>query len=182
MKRLMISFLMILFILGTLNGQETAVVLETSYFMPSDQAFKDIYGSGIQVGGEFHIDVMRRTSIWIGASYFSKEGELTYTKEEATLKIIPVYLGVCYRFTEEKIIPYLGIGMGIHFYREIASLYTIEYARFGLLAQTGVLMKLARKFYLELEVNYSYCRINPDDTGINIGGIGAGIGLKYRLK
>lgn len=178
----MILISLVLFILGALHAQESSIILETSYFRPSGQAFRDVYGSGLQVGGELQVDVLKKTSLWFGASYFSNKGELTFTKEEATIKIIPVYLGVCYRFTEKKVIPYLGIGMGIHFYREIAPLDTLKYARFGYSAQTGVWVEFASKFSLELDVNYSYSTIKPDQAAINIGGIGFGIGLRYRLK
>ncbi|NIM90623.1 MAG: outer membrane beta-barrel protein [Candidatus Aminicenantes bacterium] len=182
MKRSIILVSLVLFILGALHAQESSIILETSYFRPSDQAFREIYGSGLQVGGKLQVDVLKKTSLWLGASYFSNKGELTFTKEEITLRIIPVYLGVGYRFTEEKVIPFLSVGMGIHFYREIAPLDTLKYARFGYLAQTGVWVELASKFSVELEVNYSSCTIKPEGTAINIGGIGIGIGLRYRLK
>ena len=182
MKRYILLISLVLFILGALYGQESSIILETSYFRPSDQAFREVYGSGLRVGGELQVDVLKKTSLWLGVSYFSNKGELTFTKEEVTLRIIPVYLGVCCRFREKKIIPYLGVGMGIHFYREIAPLDTLKYARFGYSAQTGVLVELASKFSLELEVNYSSCTIKSDGTAINIGGIGVGIGLRYRLK
>ena len=182
MKRHLLLISLVLFIWGALYAQESSIILETSYFRPSDQAFREVYGSGLQVGGELQVDVLKKTFLWLGASYFSKKGELTFTKEEITLRIIPVYLGVGYRFTEERVIPYLSVGMGIHFYREIAPLDTVKYARFGYSAQTGVLVELASKFSLELEVNYSSCTIKSDGTAINIGGIGVGIGLRYRLK
>lgn len=182
MKRYILLISLVLFIWGALHAQESSITLEASYFRPSNQAFREVYGSGIQVGGELQVDILKKTYLWLGASYFSNKGALTFTKEEITLRIIPVYLGVGYRFTEEKVIPYLSVGMGIHFYREIAPLDTLKYARFGYSAKTGVLVELASKLSMELEVNYSSCTIKPEGTAINIGGIGGGIGLRYRLK
>jgi len=181
MKRYILSILVILFILGTLNAQDVSIGLETSYFIPSNQTFKDIYGGGIQYGGELSVDVLKRFSIWFGSSYFSKKGELSFTKEEIALRIIPVNLGINYRFTDKKVIPYIGIGMGVHFYRETAPRDTVRYARFGYSGQAGVLIELKEKFYLEFRIDYKYSTIAPDGTDINIGGIGTGLGLKYRL-
>lgn len=179
LKKLLLISLVILFILGILNAQELSI--ELGYFIPSDQTFKDIYGSGIQYGGKLSVEVLERLSVWLGGSYFSKKGELTYTKEEITLRIIPINFGIQYRFSDKKIIPYISVGLGIHFFSEFAPRGNVSYARFGYTAQTGFLIRITEKFHLSIGFDYKQSKINPKNTDINIGGFCTSFGLKYRF-
>ena len=63
-----------------------------------EKAFRDIYGEGIMYGGEVNIRVWKALEVWFGASYFYKKGELTFTKEETKLKIVPIGAGIKYSF------------------------------------------------------------------------------------
>jgi len=71
------------------SAGDVIVKLNGSYFHPSDQAFKDIYSGGVMYGGEVDIGIWKNLELWVGGSYFSKKGELTYTREKTRLKIIP---------------------------------------------------------------------------------------------
>ena len=135
LKKLLLLSLVILFIFGTLNAKELSI--ELGYFIPSDQTFKDIYGSGIQYGGKLSVEVLERLAVWLGGSYFSKKGELTYTKEEITLRIIPINFGIQYRFSDKKIIPYIGVGLGIHFFSEFAPRGTVAMLGLVILLRQG---------------------------------------------
>jgi hypothetical protein len=68
-KRTMILFATALVSLFFMNISSYATHVEAKvlYFQPTEQAFKDIYGSGMSYGGEVNIDVFKGLSVWIGA-------------------------------------------------------------------------------------------------------------------
>ena len=151
------------------------------YFYPSDKTFRDIYGGGPMYGGEIGIGVSRSLDIWIGGSYFSRTGELTYTKEGTKLSILPVDLGLRYRFTAGSVIVYGSAGVEYCQFKESNPIGRVNKGGAGLIVRLGSLFRISRGFYIDLAVGYSYCQMKPADYNIQIGGIQAGGGLVFEF-
>jgi opacity protein-like surface antigen len=157
----------------------THVEAKVLYFQPTEQAFKDIYGSGMSYGGEFDINIFDGLAIWIGAEYFTKKGELTFTKEETELQITPIYGGLKYIFPGRGIMPYLGAGVGYFQYKETNPIGTVKEGKIGFVTQAGLLVRLLGPVLVDFQVGYNMCKIKPQEIEAQIGGLKAGVGLGF---
>lgn len=170
-----------IFLSGYANATDILVELKAHYLNPSEQAFKDIYGGGMMYGGEVSIGVWKGLEVWFGGSYFSKEGELTFTKEKTTLEIYPLGGGLKCRLSEGVFSFYLGAGLNYYQCKESNPLGDISKGGLGYIGKTGSYVKITEGFLIDLYMNYTYCKIKPADFEINIGGLEAGVGIGYRF-
>jgi hypothetical protein len=155
------------------------IVLEAKgiYFSPSDRTFRDIYGAGWMAGGEIGIRIFKGLEVWGEGTYITKKGQLTLTREETTLSIQPVGGGLRYRFTSGKISGYAGAGVDYFQYKESNPIGDVSKKSIGYVGRVGVFFRIVPGLLLDLNLGYSYCKMNPADFEIDIGGIAAGAGL-----
>jgi len=152
--------------------------IKVSYFMPSEQVFKDIYGSGPMFGGEFGFSLSDRVGLWADGQYYSGTGKLTYTKEETKLTLVPIGAGVRVDLlTKGAARPYVGAGVRCYIYKETNVIGTAEANGVGFVGLVGVNLRLAKGIILDLRAAYSSCSLTPADFKINVGGIELGGGL-----
>lgn len=182
MKRLVIIMSISFFMQGLAVAGEVRCKIKGSYFYPSDKAFQDIYGGGMMYGAEASTEILKNLEMWVGADYFSRKGELSFTKEETRLKIIPAGGGVRYIFSGRETTFYCGLGVNYYRYRESNRLGTVNWGRLGVAGKVGCLLKVKEKMFIDLYLNYSYCRMKPADFAFNIGGLEAGIGIAQQLS
>lgn len=81
---------------GLARTEGLTIQARGSYFHPSDQVFRDIYGNGISWGGELGFKLSKRIGVWAGGDYFSKVGKLVITEEETKVRIAPLTAGAKY--------------------------------------------------------------------------------------
>jgi len=154
-----------------------SVEAKGSYFLPTEKAFKDIYGSGISYGAEIGIDFLGRLSLWVGGDYYRGEGKLTFTGEKTKIEIMPLWAGIRYAFSNSSIRPYVGIGVGYFQYKESNPIGKIDEGNLGLVAKLGLTARIAGMFFTDLQAEYTNCSVKPADLKADLGGIRAGIGL-----
>lgn len=179
MKKLIIIIVSVILLSGLANAADFIVELKIHYLHPSEEAFRDIYGGGMMYGGEISIGVWKGLDVWLGGSYFSKKGELTFTKEETKLEIYPLGGGLKYRLTTGVFNLYAGAGLNYYQYKESNPLGDVSKGGLGYIGKIGSYVKVTGGLLVDLYVNYSYCKIKPEDFEINIGGIEAGVGIGY---
>jgi len=179
MKKLVIIIVSVILLSGLANAADFIVELKAHYLHPSEEAFRDIYGGGMMYGGEVSIGVSRRLDVWFGGSYFSKKGELTFTKEETKLEIYPIGGGLKYRLSEGILSFYIGAGLNYYQYKESNPIGDVSKSRWGYIYKIGSYIKVIEGLMFDLYFNYSSCNIMPADFKINIGGIAAGVGIGY---
>jgi len=148
-----------------------------SYFLPTEKAFKDIYGGGISYGAEIGMGFLGRLSLWIGGDYYRGKGKLTFTGEETKIEIMPLCAGIRYAFSNSSIRPYVGIGVGYFQYKESNPIGSINKGNLGLVAKLGLTAKIAGPLFADLQADYTNCSAKPADIKADLGGIRAGIGL-----
>jgi hypothetical protein len=123
----------------------------------------------------------KNLELWVGASFFSKKGELSFTGEETKVRIIPIGGGVKYISSVGGINYYSGIGINYYLYKETNPIGDASKGGFGILGMIGSFMKVTRGLIIDLYIDYSYCKMKPADYRINIGGFEAGIGIGYEF-
>lgn len=181
MRELAIIALLTVCLSGLAYTADVTVELKVHYFSPSEQAFKDIYGGGLMYGGEVSVGVWRDLDLWLGGSYFSKKGELTFTKEETKLELIPIGVGAKYRILSGNFALYVGLGLNYYQYKETNPIGDVSEGGLGYIGKVGSYVKVSERLLIDLYVNYSYCKVKPADFKINIGGLEAGAGVGYRF-
>jgi hypothetical protein len=182
MKRMVVIMAVSLFIKSLAIAGEVQCKIKGSYFYPSDKAFQDIYGGGMMYGVEASTEILKNLEMWVEADYFSRKGELSFTKEETKLKIIPAGGGARYIISRREIIFYCGLGVNYYRYREVNRLGTVNWGRLGAVGKVGGFVKVKEKMFIDLYLNYSYCRMKPADFAFNVGGLEAGIGIACQLS
>lgn len=178
MKRISTVCLALIFVSGLALAGDFAVEARGQYFNPVDQAFKDIYGGGMMFGGKAIISVWKGLAVWAGADYFSKKGETTFTKEETTLRIIPVGIGLRYSHPLSPAFRiYGGLGLQYHSYSEKNEIGDVSESGIGILGEAGGIVNIVGGLFIDIFIDYSYCKFKPEDFKINIGGLSAGVGV-----
>lgn len=182
MKKKIITTVVIMTCLsGFIYAENFSFEVKGSYFSPSEEAFKDIYGGGFTFGGELTLGILKNLQLWFGGSYFSQNGELTYTKEETSLQIIPLGGGLKYKLNAGILSFYGGAGIKFYQFKESNILGEVTEGGIGYVGKIGVIFKVFKGMFLDLFGEYSYCKMIPADFTINIGGIAAGIGLGFEF-
>ncbi|MGB2908889.1 MAG: hypothetical protein WBB73_17465 [Candidatus Aminicenantaceae bacterium] len=185
MRKILGVIVVLLCASGTASAANIILEFKAQYFSPSDEVFRDIYGGGVMYGGEVSIRVWKGLEVWFGGSSFSREGELTFTREKTELKITPMGGGIRYRWQAKSLSPYLAAGLGAYQFNESNSIGEAEEVGRAYLAGIGTYLKITKGLLIDLYANYSVCELNPGDFAvdfeIDIGGFGAGIGIAYEF-
>jgi opacity protein-like surface antigen len=173
--------ILILAVLGFFWSEIAAATLRVeikgAYFKPSDEAFRDIYGQGQTFGAELGFKFNRFIGLWLSVDSFSKKGQMTFTQEETTLKIMPISAGLSLEVALNFISPYAHLGLGYFHYEESNILGQVKKNNLGFVGQIGLLIKTVGPLYLDLFGQYSSCKVKPLELEANLGGLIAGLGL-----
>jgi hypothetical protein len=154
------------------------------FFFPSDQAFREIYGSGDTSGIEVTLELNKKLDFWARATYFFKRGHLTLTGEPTQVEIIPIGYGIKYKFSLKKlknIIFYAGAGLDYFVFSEVNVLAEINTGNMGFSGRGGLVFQFFKGMLAELYLNYSRCLIHPAEYEVNIGGWQIIFGLGYHF-
>lgn len=177
--------------------------IRAGYFMPSEDAIKEIYGNGVSFGSDINIWSKKGFGGGISIEYFGKKGDpyqyssgLQIDNAESKISIIPIYLTSGYRIANnKKVIPYFGLGVGLFLFNEkvSATIYDpntgensylsneASETAFGFHIFSGI--HLNNIIYFELE--YSYGAIRGAGNGgaagndVNLGGLMISGGFKF---
>ena len=181
MRKALLFLMIIIFAAVSLNAGAIFIEVKGSYFYPTEQAFKDIYGGGLMYGGEISMGIWKNLDVWIGGYYFSQYGELTFTGEETSLQIIPLGGGLKYRITTGVLSFYGGAGVNYFNYLESNVIGDVTAGAVGFVGKAGAYLESLNRFVIDFFVEYSYCSMTPADFTIDVGGIKFGIGIGVRL-
>jgi opacity protein-like surface antigen len=174
---------LILFLLtAPLPASDLAIKFFSLYFIPSENAFKDIYGNGVEFGGEIKYSFWTGCGIWVSGSYYKKQGELSFTKEKTDVSVAPLAVGLSFQIPGEWIRLYLDGGLGIFNFQEDNPIGSVTQNRLGFLAKFGASFFPVKGIVLDVFLRYSSCRIRPLEIEANIGGLSFGVGLGYRFR
>ncbi len=182
MRKITTAIIFILFFSVIADAGDFRFQIQGSYFHPSQTVFRDIYSSGLMYGFEIDKGVWKRIRVWFGARYFEKLGELTYTKERTRVNILPIGFGIKYGYHgKEKINLYAKMGLRYNAFRESNVLGKVEDGKIGFVFGIGSSLKISKKFFFDLFLDYSMCKFKPADFNIQIGGFEAGLGFGYEF-
>jgi len=152
------------------------------YFLPTETAFKDIYGGGLCFGGEITVGLAGRFALWTSADYFSRTGALTLTGEEAKLRIVPILAGLKYDLPAVgPVRPYLGAGLGYFQYKEKSVIGVVEKGSLGFGVKAGARLEISSGILVDFQAGYTHCKVKPQDIEANIGGFQFALGVGFEI-
>jgi hypothetical protein len=149
------------------------------YFNPSEQSFKEIYGSGFGIGGELNFNIWRSVDIWFIGSSTSSEGTLPYTQETTTMSILAFGGGLKLRLPKGSVSPYLGFGPLAHNYKEENPIGVADRTDIGFIGQLGCYFHIFRGLILDFALNYTHCVVRPQNIEANLGGLQAALRIGF---
>lgn len=198
MKRLIQKtlFSSLFFTSFSLNTTEVLTEIKGAYFRPTDQTFRDIYGSAqalytLELSPQLWKDLYAFTS----GSFLYQTGHSTGDGSESTFYCIPIGTGLKYFYPIKWIDIYAGAGaLAVYTHTKNDSPYVIrEISKWGY----GGIFKLGalfnkNSFFLDLFADYSIIHIPFSDTrngtivpkngDLSGFSIGAGIGYRFGYK
>ncbi|MBN1271895.1 MAG: outer membrane beta-barrel protein [Candidatus Aminicenantes bacterium] len=179
MKKIISVLLFLLLAGGAAQAMDFMIGAKAHYMHPSDEMFREVYGGGFMFGGGLGVRIINLVEIWVDGSYFSKTGELTYTGEETKITLFPI--GVEGRvFLPLSVVKlYGGAGLAYYNFKESNILGEVEKSALGVRFKAGVVIELPVKLSIDVFGGYSLCKMTPVAIEIDVGGIEAGLGLRY---
>ena len=159
--------------------------LMAGYYMPSDPAYKDLYGQGnLMFGGSFGFELIRKLEIRLEGGYFQDSGKMNLTEEDLKLSFFAGSLGARYRFVDGKALqPYVGAGVAMYSYKEDlpARLEDVSKTTVGFQGEAGIYYVLTSKILLDLNFRYVLMNTKPLNESVKLGGIRAGLGVVFQF-
>jgi hypothetical protein len=155
------------------------IKVQVNYFYPSEKSFQNIYGSGLALGGEMNFKVWKSIYLWLFGSYYSKNGNLPITQEKTKMTLIPVGGGIKLKFQTGIVSPYIGLGPVVYFYEENNPIGAAKGTHAGFIGQAGLSLKIMGRLFFDFSINYSYCKVKPQNIKADIGGIQTGLGIGF---
>jgi hypothetical protein len=146
---------------------------------------RDAYGTGPVFGIDITIPVWKQLGLWAGADYYRKKGHLTYTLEDTTLRVVPLYAGLKLQSAASRLKPYAALGAGLFAYKETNVLGAASGSKIGLVAQAGVLAHIKGPLSVDAHARYTSVRVTAgegtDAETVDLGGLQAGLGFAVRF-
>jgi len=173
-------------LLLTGTAWSSAVMLEVraGYFIPAGAGVRDVYKNGLAFGADLTVPLSRRLCAWAGVDYFHKDGKLTFTMENTTLRIIPLFAGLKLQSVSAAVRPYAAAAAGCFLYKETNILGTASGQRLGFLGQLGLLVKIKGAFWLDVSARYAWAKFTSggaEPFTTQLGGFQGGLGAAVRF-
>jgi hypothetical protein len=185
-KRGLIALAALLILSGlSLAAQERLIrqgsleIMAGGYDM-KEPRFDAVYPSGgVMAGLGVSVALFSNFNVYLEAKYWSRVGQLTFTKEETTFRLIPISLGARYILPLGIINPYLGAGADIYFYHEDNPIGTTLNHAGGYHVTGGTYLRFSRSIplMLDLKLKYTWAKASESDLRIQLGGIEYAVGL-----
>ncbi len=167
------------------HSAELRIGVSANYFVPSDSAYKDLYGrGGIALAGSLSLEPISRLELMAEVSFFQDSGKMSLTREDIKLRLTIPLLGIRYKFIKLRALsPYAGIGLALVAYKEEVPprLSDVSESTAGFEAETGTYIKASGHFFLDLNFRYLSAKATPLTESVKLGGIRVGIGVGYRF-
>jgi len=154
-----------------------SISIQSSVFIPVDDVFSGIYGSGVSYGGNADLKVWKYADFSLNFSHYTDSGSLPLTRESTRMTLSALSGGpkLIRRFGIFH--PYLKIGPTLIAYKEENPIGTAQGTGIGFFLQAGCVIPITRRLMIDGYVDYSTCKVKPQNIKTDIGGFRLGLGL-----
>jgi len=188
LSRAGLTVLLIALFTGAAWGDGIYVTVKGGYFLPSDDVFKDVYGSGPTFGAETSIPLSGPLHAWAGFEFYSESGLTTISDEGTKVRIVPLYAGLRALFGQKSVRPYIGAAAAYFSFHEENPIGSVNDGGFGFLGQAGVMARLTGALWIDAFAGFRACTLRADvaegeePSEAKLGGLSLGLGLAYRFQ
>lgn len=178
MKKIIIFLVFTLINISIFSKDTLRIGIYSGYFFPRDNMLKEIYKKeGVIYGFKLGVRVWKGLSLWLSGMQYQKIAETFPLGDRTKLILNPINLSIRYTFRLGRINPYVEGGYTYVFFKELSDIGDVESEGKGYSLDTGIEMKLASWFMIDIGVKYSSVEVNPTGFDVDIGGFQAGIAL-----
>lgn len=157
---------------------------EVGVSLPGDQIYKDVYGKQVLVfDGTFGIRLTRLFEIVVQAGYSLDQGAATLFQEKTEFRLIPLSGSFRFVFLDRGMFrPYLGGGLSYYMFKETSEeMGDTSGSGLGFHAEGGAYIYFGRMAGLDINVRYTSLTATANEVESGLGGISAGLGLRFRF-
>jgi hypothetical protein len=148
----------------------------------NEPRFDAVYKSGgLMSGLSLSSAVVSDVNFYLDIKYYSREGELTFSKEKTTFYIVPISLGARYIYPLGLFNPYLGAGLDFYFYYEENPIGTVLNYTNGFHIAGGTYIRLSQSVpvLINVRLKYTWANAEEDSISIQLGGFEYGLGVAF---
>ena len=148
----------------------------------NEPRFDAVYQSGgLMSGLSLSSAVVSHVNFYLDIKYYSRQGELTFSKEKTTLYLVPVTVGLRYIYPFGLFNPYLGAGLDIYFFHEENPIGTVSNRTNGLHIAAGTFIRFSRSVpvLVNIRLKYTSAKAQQNGMSIQLGGFEYGGGLTF---
>jgi opacity protein-like surface antigen len=174
--------LSMIWLAGTAWSSTATVEARMGYLRPNSQDVRDVYKNGLVFGADLTVPLWKGLGLWAGADYYHKKGKLTYTLEDTTLRVVPLFAGLKIQSTSVRVRPYAALAAGYFLYKETNVIGTVSGSKLGLLAQIGLLVRITGSLSVDFHGRYTSFRNKAAETDpltTDLGGLQGGLGFAF---
>lgn len=159
---------------------------QVSCHIPSSSTFREIYGQGALYTLEASYDY-KRLSPFVSVSYLGQSGHTETNHIGTRVTMVPLALGLKYRWCWRTVEPYLGLGLAAtYLHTHDDSSFVVKRREkwgFGYTVKSGLAFDIGRNLFLDLFANYLWTEMDFRNTHLTRGndvdcsGFALGVGL-----
>ena len=153
------------------------------YYSIPDSLYKEVYReASLMFNGFLSFEFTKNLEFRAEFNHFKKNGETTYKQEPVTLTLTPLIAGIRFKIAAGMITPYVGAGIAYFLYNEdVPESFgeDVSDSTIGFHGEVGVYFHLSKKLLLDINGRYVKADAKPFEEKIGLGGISAGVGVKY---
>ncbi|MBU4268164.1 MAG: porin family protein [Acidobacteria bacterium] len=184
----LLVFLQLLVLPAIASGKQTAAAPSFSLtalagrrdFSSAD--FRKIYdGSQLAFGLDLGYRLGKKFAIFISGQHLSATGELSYSKETTSFRLISLEGGARLALPMGRFVPYAGAGAGYYLIREENVIATMDEKKAGFFALGGLRFHFSKAFFAAAQVKFVSLELKPLSKSVDLGGwfAGGGIGVMF---
>lgn len=187
MRRFAVGFAAVaatLLLAGTAWSAAVMFEVRLGYFVPAGAGLRDVYKNGLTWGAELTVPLSKGLCAWAGVDYFHKNGKLTFTQENTTIRITPLFAGLKLQSMAASVRPYAAAAAGYFLFKETNIIGTASGQRIGFLGQLGLLIKIKGPAWLDISTRYAWAKFTSggeEPFTTQLGGFQAGLGAAVRF-
>jgi len=176
------------------NRPRASISLSLGYFLPKEQAFKELYGNHKpQLNLNIRYVLKKNVSLYSGLRYLSCKGETKivgpeFQEEKYELKftMYSIPLALIYSSAYKNVHPFFGGGVSYNIYKEEWEEFGISFEgeKLGFFLIGGVEYFIGKRFSFLAGAQYSLISTKQGgklDENINLGGIELALGISFHL-
>lgn len=170
-----------------LFGNRLRIAVHGTYYMMSDQNFKDTYVGLSGFGGSIAFQFARKMDFWLSGGMAAKNNQPAWSPVELKFRLTPLSAAVRYYLLEKgKVSVFAGAGANVFLVKDENPIENIKTTMIGFNVLAGGYYQFSKNVFAQLYGKFNMAKkdLYPDsdlDNPLNLGGMELNLGIGIRL-